>query len=82
MIIKLKYFGIPTTLLNNGKEEINVPVSTNIEQLIILLSNKLGDQTGELIKSSTFLVNKSRARKDTILKDGDEVLILYALGGG
>lgn len=78
MKIKLKYFGFGQASL---PEFMELAEGTTIEGLIQLIKDQL-EAPLEYLTTSTFLVNNSKADKDTILKDGDEVLILHPLGGG
>ena len=80
--IKLKHFGIPASKLNGANQEIQLPSDATIQQLIDVISNKAGYSESDMLKYATFLVNKSYAKNDTVLNDGDEVLILYTIGGG
>lgn len=73
--------GISTHSLNKRYEEIELPDNSTVSDLVEIISEKIKDPI-EIIKSATFLVNKIKADKDTVLKDGDEVMILRVLGGG
>ncbi|MGD9567868.1 MAG: MoaD/ThiS family protein [Sedimentibacter sp.] len=77
MKIKIKYYGINSNLPLN----IELPEDSTVEDALYGIIDKTNDSL-ETIVSSVFLVNKSRAKKDTVLNDGDELLILYMLGGG
>lgn len=78
MKIKLKYFGFGQAPL---PEFMELAEGTTIEGLIQLIKDQL-EAPLEYLSTSTFLVNNSKADRNTILKDGDEVLILHPLGGG
>lgn len=82
MIIKLRYFGIPIASLSHELQQIELPPNTTIEQLLKLISKKIENRDDELLKSATFLVNKAKAEKYTVLNDGDEIIILVSIGGG
>ncbi len=73
--------GISTHSLHQRYEEIELPDNSTVSDLVEIISEKIKDPI-EIIKSATFLVNKIKADKDTVLKDGDEVMILRVLGGG
>jgi hypothetical protein len=77
--IKLKYLGLYTTNLPSNIEITN---NATIKELLIAISNKVDNQTFEMIKSAVFLVNSSKAYMNTVLHEGDNLLILYTLGGG
>jgi len=76
-IIKLKYFGVATS---NYPSNIELPEDSTIEYLLHEIKDKINDPIDTLLKSAVILINKSKADKNTILCDGDEVLILYVLG--
>lgn len=78
MKIKLKYFGLGQASL---PEFMELAEGTSIEGLIQLIKDQI-EAPLEYLSTSTFLVNNSKADRNTILKDGDEVLILHPLGGG
>jgi len=76
--IRLKYIGLGET---NLPKYLELPEGTDIEGLIHFLKDRIEAPLEYLFKS-TFLVNNSKAHMNTVLKDGDEVLILHPLGGG
>lgn len=78
MRIKLKHFGLGTIDL---PEYMELPEGTNIEEFVYLIQKNV-EIPSEYLSTSTFLVNNSKADKNTVLNDGDEVLILRPLGGG
>jgi len=78
MKIRLRYFGFKTIDLAQYME---LPEGSSIADLVHLLQ-KNHELNIEQIPTTTFLVNNSRAEKNTVLNDGDEVLILQTLGGG
>jgi sulfur carrier protein ThiS len=79
LVIKIKYFGVETTSL---PLTIELPENSTIEILLDYISEIINDSIDSLLRSAVFLVNKSRADKETVLHDKDEVHILYILGGG
>ncbi len=82
MKIKVKYFGIPMANLGPEANCLELPADATVEQLLYLISDKMEDQDKELLDAATFMVNRTRAKKHTVLTDGDEVVIMYLLAGG
>lgn len=82
MKIKLKYFGVSTVMIGHESKQVELPDNSTIEHLIYKIHDEINDPVDVILKAAVFLVNKSKANKDTVLHDGDELLILYTLGGG
>ena len=82
MIVTAKYFGTPLSTYNMRSEHIQLADGSTIGHLLGEISKKLSAEDKELLSETTFMVNKARADKQTVLKDGDEVIIMHFLGGG
>lgn len=82
MEVKLKYFGVSTATLGREPQLVELPDNATIEHLLNAVCDKIKDPVDVLLKAAVFLVNNSKVNKDYVLNDGDEVLILYVLGGG
>ncbi|MGD9568806.1 MAG: MoaD/ThiS family protein [Sedimentibacter sp.] len=82
MIVKLKYFGLSTVMLNHEPQQVELPENATIEYLLNAVHDKDQDSVYVLLKAAVFLVNNSKVNKDYVLNDGDEILILNVLGGG
>jgi len=88
-------FSVPKVLASiiQGNKEINVEAST-VREMVSVLATKYGEEferkvlepTGEPRRLLNFYVNGKNIRflsnLDTQLKDGDEVMLLPAVGGG
>jgi len=88
-------FSVPKVLASviQGNKEINVDAST-VREMVSVLAAKYGEEferkvlepTGEPRRLLNFYVNGKNIRflsnLDTQLKDGDEVMLLPAVGGG
>jgi len=81
-MIKLKYYGVNPALCGHEPQQVELPAYSTIEQLVNIISDKIQDPVDVLLQSAVFLVNKSNAKKNTTLADGDEVFILYGIAGG
>lgn len=79
MVIKIKYYGVDTT---NLPLTVELPENSTIEDLLDHVSEIINDSRSSLLKSSMFLVNKSKADKKATLHDNDELHVLNVLGGG
>ena len=82
MIINYSYFGVPIPSLTHEKQEMELPTGANIDRLMNLISEGIEEASSEMLQKATFLVNKTGAKRDYILNDGDEIIILYPIGGG
>lgn len=82
MVIKFSYFGISTPILSQEKQEIELPAGATVEQLVYSISDRVEDAVSEILSAASFIVNNIGAAKDTVLHDEDDVIILYAIGGG
>ncbi len=71
-------------MANLGPEAncLELPANASVEQLLHIIRDQLEGQDKELLEAATFMVNRTRAEKYTVLKDGDEVVIMYSLAGG
>lgn len=82
MIISFSYFGVPIPSLTHEKQEIELPPGATIGQLMDVIDQTLEESAEGLLDKATFLVNKMGAKRDTVLNDGDDVIILFPIGGG
>lgn len=79
MIVNIKYFG----LLNEKMPiSIELPDDSNLKAFKKILIGKADKHTAEVLNRATFLVNKSKADNETVLKHNDLIMILSVLGGG
>ncbi|HZK24381.1 MAG TPA: MoaD/ThiS family protein [Oscillospiraceae bacterium] len=82
MKIKVKYFGLAAEVLKPIPASLIIAESTTIGQLLEQLSKHQDQSTIDALRAATFLVNKEKATRDTILLEGDEVLVMLRLAGG
>mgnify|MGYP000957848923 CR=1 FL=1 len=82
MKISVKYFGLAAEFLKSTPPILTVAEGTTIEQLLKQLSVQQDEASIKALRAATFLVNKEKASRETILQDGDEVLIMLRLAGG
>lgn len=81
MIIKVKLIGIISPL-EKDQQKIKLPRGATINQLVETIAKDYDDLDIEVLKTSSFIINKEAASLETILRDNDEVFILNILGGG
>ena len=79
MEVKLKFLG---RLGNEKPYSIELEEGTYLKGLLKIMEDKYSFGIMTTIRESVFLVNKSKIELNTVLKDGDEVMILSVLGGG
>jgi len=78
--IKVKSLGLATSSVNPGEQHVFVlPSATTLEQLLYLLGE---DDNYDDLKSCEIIVNKRMADERTVLKEGDEVIIVRIPVGG
>lgn len=82
MNIKFSYFGINTPILSKVKQEIELPTGATIEKLVDSMSDRVEDSAIDILESASFMINSIGAKKDAVLNDNDDVIIMYAIGGG
>ena len=65
-------------------KKIELPEGSTIEEMLDIAfdKHKFEDYMINVLNLAVFLVNESIADKSTVLKDGDEVIVLNSLGGG
>lgn len=65
-------------------KKIELPEGSTIEEMLdkAFDKHKFEDYMINVLNLAVFLVNESIADKSTVLKDGDEVIVLNSLGGG
>lgn len=80
MRIKMKYLGLIT---ENLPAIIEVDDGTDLAGLIQAMKDQYVEEVVEaMVEKSTFLVNNKKLDENSLLNDGDEVLVLSVLGGG
>ena len=82
MIISYSYFGVPIPSLSHEKQEVELAIGATIDQLMDIISEGIEESSSEMLQKATFLVNKMGAKRDNVLNEGDELIILYPIGGG
>ncbi|MCK5625782.1 MoaD family protein [Candidatus Bathyarchaeota archaeon] len=94
MKVTMRFFTILKEIAQKNKEEIEVPHTTTVEELISLISNKYGpqfksyvyNQNGQIKPYLQFLVNWANITTlngfKTLLKEHDEIAIIPPVSGG
>ena len=80
--IRYKYIGIPIPSLNKEVREVELEVNSTLNDLLTLLEKDINGEHKSIFKTANFLVNNSRASRNTLLFEGDMVWIFTVLGGG
>jgi len=79
MKVTVQLYGI--SLPSGSRHELELPECSTVEQAIYALADTLKENVEELF-TYILQVNGARANRDSILSDGDKVLLLKTLGGG
>lgn len=80
MHIKVKSLGLTTASINPGEQHVFVlPPATTVDQLLHILGE---DDNYDDLKYCEIIVNKRMADERTVLKEGDDVIIVRIPVGG
>lgn len=82
MKVTVKIIGFASAFSGGDVQTLELAEGAAITQLLDNIQNREGNNANSILSMSVFLVNKVRADQSTILKDGDEVMIMFFLGGG
>ena len=77
MLVRVKFIGIPESGIDRSGVAAEIPEGSTVEGMLISV---MGD--AKPYRTMNFIVNKSRASMETILKENDEVMVLRVLAGG
>ncbi len=86
--VKVKYLMVFSQVTGKKEEKLAIDENGTIEDLLKMLYNRYGRKFKKLIeqdfenRSVLFVVNGESKDVSTKLKDKDEVLISYPVGGG
>ncbi len=86
--VKVKYLMVFSQVTGKKEEKVAIDEGAAIKDLLKSLYNRYGRKFKKLIetdlenRSVLFVVNGEEKDASTTLKDGDEVLISYPVGGG
>ena len=81
MKVTVKFFAHFRNLAGTDMLPVTLPEGANIAALVATLAEQL-DQPSLRTERALFIVNQTNATPQTVLQDGDEVLMLHLLGGG
>jgi len=81
MILSVKLLGLAATLAEPGVQSVELDSGSKIADLLGDLGKDLGTHDN-ILSAATIFVNKQMADLDTVLSDGDEVLVMRGLPGG
>lgn len=88
MLIKVKYLMTFSQITGCKSEDIDIPEQSTLDQLLEKLVLKHGRKFKKALerdidhRSVIFMVNSTVNERSTVLKENDEVLISYPVGGG
>ncbi|WP_077212010.1 MoaD/ThiS family protein [Bacillus dakarensis] len=82
MKVIYRYFGVPVPVLTDEKKEIEIGIGSTIDELMNVLCADMEEASSEMLQKATFLVNNIGAKRETVLNDNDEIIILNPIGGG
>lgn len=90
MIVAIKYVSVIASIAGTESEFIELSEGATIKDVINLLCARHGSRLSNIIYMRTknrkymvnFIVNNANVEDTYILKDGEELTIILALGGG
>lgn len=82
LLVTVKYFGAPLANLGPEANKLKLHPNTTVAQLLHLISQGMKEKDKRLLSMTSCMVNGSLVAKQHVLKDGDEVYILYPISGG
>ncbi|MDY6825575.1 MAG: MoaD/ThiS family protein [Bacillota bacterium] len=82
MKIKVKFFGIASVYFGSDIKQMEIPEGSAIAELLEVIARDWENGAKDFLQRATFVVNQSRADRSTLLNNGDEVMIMFTMGGG
>lgn len=82
MNVHIKSLGLTSVFLKNSLNSVDLPEGSTVEDLLSSIVITEEGTELSLLKAATFLVNKENANRETILNDGDEIIIMLRMAGG
>jgi molybdopterin converting factor small subunit len=81
MHITVKFFTYYRSITGTDRLTVDISDGANIDELVERLRSQF-DSPSFTLERAMPLVNKKRATPQTVLKEGDEVLLLHLMSGG
>ena len=81
MKVTVKFFSVYREIAGTDRLTLDLSENATVDEAIRLLHKVLKGPVVEM-DQTVFMVNQDRATPETRLKEGDEILLLYLLGGG
>lgn len=82
-MIKVKFFGQLRELLNCDEKSVELPANSNVQDLLVLLSNHTEKWASYLQADNVLVaVNQEMSTKNQLLVAGDEVAFFPPVTGG
>lgn len=79
--VTVRYVGIVGDIARRKEERLDLPAGTTVDGLLAALTGS-NPTLGPVVQQLRAVVNGENAGRATELVDGDEVLLLRAIGGG
>ena len=81
MQVTVKFFSFFRHIAGIDQLSVDLPEGSALAELLNALSEKFGSPSF-ITEKAVIMVNHKNAFPETILKDGDDILLLPLLGGG
>ncbi len=81
MRVRVLYFGALKEAFAGAQEEVELPVGGSVAELVSVLRGRTSNPESSVWKAMAVAVNREYAKRETVLRDGDEVALLPPVSG-
>lgn len=82
MRVTIRLFGLAAARFGRKALALELPPQSAVSHLLLVLQKENADVDQSFYAIMNFLVNGARADQQTLLNDGDEIMIMSSVGGG
>ena len=81
MAVTVRFFGVVSDLARRKEQQLDLEPGTTVAGLLVRL--RAGNPAFAPVETQVrAVINGENASRETVVNDGDEVLLLLAIGGG
>ena len=80
MLITVKYIVLASLLGERDAQSLELPAGSTLAHLLNVILEEKSSSIGTMLRKSTLFVNQVKADRDTVLNDGDQVIIAPEIG--
>ena len=82
MRVTVKFFGFTAVFGRDNARTLELPEGATVAQLLAVIKEEAGPGVDAFLKKSSVVVNRGPGGRAYHLHDGDEVMLMFTLGGG